>query len=72
MIEVLFTGLILDVIQFLLAGGAVWGSIRFLDRTSGNRFTNAYSKILTDPFALAVYHGLRLLAAAILFGAVVG
>lgn len=72
MIEVLLTGIALDVVQFILAGLAVWGSLRILDRTSGNKFRDAYNKIKSDPFSLAVYHGLRLLAAAILFGAVIG
>lgn len=72
MLEVVITGTLIDIIQFLVTGGAVWGALRFLDKSSGNKFKDAYNKIKEDSFALAAYHGLRIIAAAVLFGAIVG
>ena len=48
-----------------------WGMARTLDKIAGRRFSDAYEKMLTDPDALARYHGQRFLGICILIGLVV-
>lgn len=72
MIEVIAAGIAIDAAEFLMAAAAIWLWLRLLDRTSGASFRETYRAIRTDPFAAAVYLGLRFAGSAILFAAVVG
>lgn len=72
MFDVIVTGFLIDVLQFAVVVAATWGFLRALDYSIDVRFYGIYRKIAEDSFALAVYHGLRFIAVAFLFGSVAG
>lgn len=47
--------------------GVWWGMLRILDKTAGVKFHAKFRIMETDPMALAVYFGARLIALALLF-----
>lgn len=51
----------------IFIGSVWWGTLRLMDRAAGIRFRAKLRIIETDPMALAIYLGVRLLALAILF-----
>jgi hypothetical protein len=65
-LDVLLTFLYLLCSATFIAG-VWWGMLRVLDRTAGVKFSAKFKIMETDPMALAVYFGCRLLALAILF-----
>ena len=68
--DVLFNFLYL-MFSAVFIGGVWWGTLRLMDRAAGIRFRAKLRIIETDPMALAVYLGVRLLALAILFSPLV-
>ena len=51
----------------VFVGSVWWGMLRLMDRAGGIKFRAKLRIIETDPLALAIYFGTRLLALAILF-----
>ena len=72
MTSVILMGLVINIFKFLIAAGAIWLSLRFLNKSAGIRFKVAYAKISESPVALAIFHGVQLFAAAILYGSILG
>ena len=72
MSEILLAGTLIDVAQFVIACGGIWIWLRILDWGAGATFRETYRTIRSRPIAAALYLGLRFIASAILFAAVVG
>lgn len=72
MFEVVMMGFLIDVIQFISVGFLSWAGLKFLDDSLKVKFRDAYAKMSENPIALALYHGLRLIAVVYLFGTVAG
>lgn len=54
----------------ILAAVFIWGLARLWDRSAGWTFAGLSGALRTDPRALALYLGLRLVALALVFGLV--
>jgi hypothetical protein len=63
-------GFVLEIVTFVVAAAGVWLVTRAMDLAAQIEFKEAYDRIETNPMALAVYFGTRLLALAFLAGTI--
>lgn len=55
------------LLSAVFVGSVWWGTLRLMDRAGGIKFRAKLRIIETDPMAVALYLGLRLVALALLF-----
>ena len=60
------TSFLINMLYLAVACAGLFYGLRLLDKLLKTPFGTAYENISTDPMALALYYGLRLLAIALL------
>lgn len=55
------------LVSALFIASVWWGTLRLLDKSAGIKFRAEFRRLETEPLAMALYLGLRLIALALLF-----
>lgn len=72
MTEITLISFVLNMAYLVVALFVVWGMLRVFDKLGGGSFDDARTTMATNPMALSIYLGARILGVCILGAAFVG